>query len=191
MTAEEIRLALQVIPQNFPRLKYEPFQVQSPRTVKYNCIGWAAGDDQNVWWPGGKYWPGGVRRDDSVAAFIAAFATRGYECCDSDGLEPGFEKVVLYVDEQHGRVTHAARQLPDGRWTSKLGPQWTSTTCSKAYAGRLQLTGVWRKFYGDRFRRRLLPHNISQKALADNLGGMIYCDSAPSSFSRNPTCSRR
>ncbi|MBI4658306.1 MAG: hypothetical protein HY735_05550 [Verrucomicrobia bacterium] len=39
-------------------------------------------------------------------------------------LEPDFEKVVLNVDEQHGRVTHAARQLPDGRWTSKLGPQW-------------------------------------------------------------------
>ena len=63
-------------------------------------------------------------RDDSVAAFIAAFATRGYECCDSDELEPGFEKVALYVDEQIGRVTHAARQLPDGRWTSKLGRAW-------------------------------------------------------------------
>lgn len=124
MTVEEIQLAQQVIPQYFPRLKFEPFQVKSPRTVKYNCIAWAAGDERNVWWPGGKYWPGGVVQDDSVPAFIAAFATCGYECCDSDGLEPDFDKVVLYVDEQRGRVTHAARQLPDGRWTSKLGPQW-------------------------------------------------------------------
>jgi hypothetical protein len=124
MTVEEIRLALQVIPQMFPRLRHEPFQVKSPRTIKYNCIGYAADDEDHVWWPGGKYWPGGVQRDDSVPAFVAAFATRGYECCDSDAIEPGFEKVVLYVDEQYGRVTHAARQLTDGRWTSKLGPQW-------------------------------------------------------------------
>lgn len=124
MTAEEVRLALQHIPQSFPRLRYEPFQVKSPRTIKYNCIAWAMGDEQNVCWPGGKYWPGRVPRDDSLQAFIAAFAILGYECCDSAGVEPGIEKVVLYVDEQRGRVTHAARQLPDGFWTSKLGPQW-------------------------------------------------------------------
>ena len=124
MTADEIRRARQEVPQFFPRLQNEPFEVTSPRTTDYNCIGWAAGDNQNWWWPGGKYWPGGVLRDDSVAAFIAAFATRGYECCDSHELEPGFEKAALYMDEQHGRVTHAARQLPDGRWTSKLGRAW-------------------------------------------------------------------
>lgn len=124
MTVEEIRLAQQVIPQFFPRLRYEFFQVQSPRTAQYNCIGWAIGDDQNVWWPDGKYWPAGIRKDESVATFIALFATLGYERCDSADLEPGFEKVVLYMDEQHGRVTHAAHQLPDGRWSSKLGPQW-------------------------------------------------------------------
>jgi hypothetical protein len=34
-------------------------------------------------------------------------------------LELGFEKVALYgLAESY---THAARQLPDGRWTSKLG----------------------------------------------------------------------
>ena len=124
MTAEEILFAEQLLPLYFPRLRYEPFEVKSPRTIQYNCIGWAIGDDQNVWWPGGKYWPDGVRPDDSVTAFLAAFATLGYERCDSADLEPGFEKVVLYVDEQHGRVTHAARQLADGRWTSKLGQQW-------------------------------------------------------------------
>lgn len=124
MTAEEILFAQHVIPQSFPRLRREPFEVKSPCTTNYNCIGWAAGDDQNWWWPGGRYWPGTVTRDDSVATFMAAFAALGYECCDSDAVEPGVEKVALYVDEQRGRVTHAARQLPDGFWTSKLGPQW-------------------------------------------------------------------
>ena len=31
------------------------------------------------------------------------------------------EKVALYADDQ-GNWTHAALQLPDGWWTSKLGP---------------------------------------------------------------------
>jgi hypothetical protein len=34
-------------------------------------------------------------------------------------LEPGFEKVVLYGSAL--LYTHAARQLPNGKWTSKLG----------------------------------------------------------------------
>jgi hypothetical protein len=124
MTAEEVLRAAQVIPQSFPRLRNEPFQVKSCRTVKYNCIAYAMGDEENVCWPGVKYLPGRVPKDDSLTAFIGAFANLGYECCNEGGVEPGFEKVVLYVDERHGRVTHAARQLPDGFWTSKLGPQW-------------------------------------------------------------------
>jgi len=124
VTAEEIQLARLLIPRAFPRLGSEPFQVKSPRTAQYNCIGWAAGDDQNVWWPGGKYRPNGARPDESVAAFVTAFETRGYERCDSADLESGFQKVALYADAPAGRVTHAARQLADGQWTSKLGAQW-------------------------------------------------------------------
>jgi hypothetical protein len=33
--------------------------------------------------------------------------------------QTGYEKVVIYGDS--GRARHAARQLADGRWTSKLG----------------------------------------------------------------------
>jgi hypothetical protein len=36
-----------------------------------------------------------------------------------DSLEPGFEKIALYA--LAGLPKHAARQLPNGRWTSKLG----------------------------------------------------------------------
>jgi hypothetical protein len=37
-------------------------------------------------------------------------------------MEAGFEKIAIYVDGD-GVPTHAARQLSDGAWTSKLG-EW-------------------------------------------------------------------
>jgi hypothetical protein len=41
-----------------------------------------------------------------------------WACGDAD-LEDGYEKVALYA--LRGIPTHAARQLPSGAWTSKLG----------------------------------------------------------------------
>ena len=125
MTVEEIQLAQQVIPQHFPRLRTRTLRDHQPAHHGLQLHRLGGRRQPKLVVAGGKVlarWR--ALRDDSVAAFIAAFATRGYECCDSEGLEPGFDKVVLYVDEQQGRVTHAARQLSDGRWTSKLGPQW-------------------------------------------------------------------
>ena len=40
--------------------------------------------------------------------------------CADGTLEAGFEKVALYASAS-GNVTHAARQMPSGAWTSKLG----------------------------------------------------------------------
>ena len=51
---------------------------------------------------------------------MAAFATLGYKPCPGDDLEVGVEKVALYV-HPNGKPKHMARQLPKGRWTSKLG----------------------------------------------------------------------
>ena len=44
----------------------------------------------------------------------------GYTPCDGDVLEVGQVRIALYATTT-GTPTHAARQLPDGRWTSKLG----------------------------------------------------------------------
>jgi hypothetical protein len=60
------------------------------------------------------------RAEESMAAFVAAFATLGYTPCDDDAFDPAWEKVALFVNGA-GEPTHAARQLPNGRWTSKLG----------------------------------------------------------------------
>lgn len=48
-----------------------------------------------------------------------AFAALDYEICPDGGLETDFEKVVLYGTALF--YTHVARQLPNGKWTSKLG----------------------------------------------------------------------
>lgn len=90
---------------------------------RYNCIAWAAGAVGQWWWPGdpaATYWPAGVSRVETVTAFREAFAILGYAPCNSADLEPGVEKVAVFA-EAAGIPTHAARQLPSGRWTSKLG----------------------------------------------------------------------
>jgi hypothetical protein len=57
---------------------------------------------------------------ETLAAFMAVFSLLGYELCETAAPEPGYEKIALFADSS-GTPTHAARQLPDGRWTSKLG----------------------------------------------------------------------
>lgn len=106
----------------WPRLRDDDFKEASPATSDYNCIAWAAGQTNKWWWPSeDSYWPLGALRQCTLAAFAQAYALSGYEPCIESGLEPGFEKVALYTDGDE--PTHAARQLPDGRWTSKLGRQ--------------------------------------------------------------------
>ncbi len=108
----------------FPGLRGQPYQIKGPRDRKYNCIAFAAGDDRNGWWPDlteEDTWPAGVDRAETVEAFRDAFATLGYVVCDHDQLEAGYEKVAVFA--LVGRPKHAARQLPGGRWISKLGPR--------------------------------------------------------------------
>lgn len=50
---------------------------------------------------------------------MAAYATLGYETCQTRDLEPGKRKIAIYA--KGDLPTHAARQLPTGEWTSKLG----------------------------------------------------------------------
>ncbi len=108
----------------FPKLGTSSFRVTSLRDPVYNCIAWAAGVTNHWWWPlenpAEAHWPDGLARVRTREAFCAAFATLGYVDCSGEDAEPGFEKVALFADALD-RPTHAARQLPSGRWTSKLG----------------------------------------------------------------------
>jgi len=107
----------------FPRLRGATYQVTSARDDVYNCIAWAAGVTTDWWWPVGSdktFWPTGVPRAVTLEAFHDAFATLGYQTYASEEPELGFEKIALFANDK-GEPKHAARQLPNGRWTSKLG----------------------------------------------------------------------
>ncbi len=105
----------------FSRLKPEGYRVTSPPTTQYNCIAWAAGRDDRWWWPDAdSYWPEGAQKEETIESFAAAFAMLGYKTCEASEFEAGCEKIAIFVDSM-GTPTHAARQLPSGKWTSKCG----------------------------------------------------------------------
>src|SRR5262245_29337542 len=110
----------------FPRLSATGWQKTSDADSTYNCVAHAAGRT-DAWWqpgplPGGQryFWPDGVPEDLNLQSFMQVFQQLAYVPCTDGTLEPGFEKVAIYADDS-GQATHAARQLPNGQWTSKLG----------------------------------------------------------------------
>jgi hypothetical protein len=109
--------------QDFPNLP-DPPDKTSNSTDSYNCIAWATGDNQRWWQPESfqqYYWPNDDDPDPfALQGLVLAYEQSGYVACADDSGEEGYEKIVLYADAQ-GQWTHAARRLPDGRWTSKLG----------------------------------------------------------------------
>ena len=104
---------------SFPRLRNSTYRVCSPETPEYNCIGWAVGRSDLFIWPKGMFWPPLCPHEETIEAFSAAFRTFGFEHCEEGHYEQGFEKIALYAQE--GKPKHAARQLANGQWTSKLG----------------------------------------------------------------------
>jgi hypothetical protein len=114
----------------FPGLRYDGgFRITSPEDADYNCIAWAFGRKDRWLWPdedvdGVEVWPQNSKGDVSIRTFIEAYKLQGYEVCDSDELETDMEKVALYAYPDTDECTHAARQLTDGMWTSKLGPSF-------------------------------------------------------------------
>jgi hypothetical protein len=116
----------------FENIRPDNFRCTSDRTTDrpnngYNCIAWAVGKTDQWWWPSdvpGAFWPKGLPKElpeqETIENFIKAFETEGYAVCDHGHFENGFEKVAIFVDN-HGTPAHAARLLPSGAWTSKMG----------------------------------------------------------------------
>lgn len=105
----------------FPNLETSGFQRTSSFDPTYNCLAWALGwthcrIDSTLPSLVGDYWPASVPRSRDIEALEAAYSVFGYSLCNSaEGAA-----IALYADAR-GYWTHAARRLPDGRWTSKLG----------------------------------------------------------------------
>jgi hypothetical protein len=113
----------------FPHLgKWEEHSLPTPPggpRPRYNCYAFAVGNNTQRWEPdpaGQYYWPPTATRAYTVVAFIEAYQSPPYhyEVCGDGSLERGYEKLAIYTDG-FGFVKHAASQLSDGRWLSKLG----------------------------------------------------------------------
>ena len=99
------------------------YHITSPKTPDYNCVAWAAEEDFRWWEPdpqGTYYWPSDAPRTYTIDALVKAFLCLDYEICGDYKKEAGYKKVAIFADRMD-RPTHAARQLDNGQWTSKLG----------------------------------------------------------------------
>lgn len=133
----------------WPNLVDGSFQHTSPVDPDYNCVAWAVRDKHRWWQPSDDpehYWPANAPREETLEAYVAALATKHFATCADATLESGYEKIAIYCNEDG--FQHVARQLLDGRWTSKLGE-----VKDIAHATLDDLTGA---YYGDpvHFMRR-------------------------------------
>ena len=105
----------------FPNLAGSGYEITDEASGVYNCIAWALGITSEPWdaLDPDAYWPPSLARNDLVFTVMQLFADEGYSLCDDDAVEPSYEKIAIYAFIGH--FTHVAKQLPDGRWTSKMG----------------------------------------------------------------------
>ena len=104
----------------FPNLANEDFDIICPESTRYNCIAYAAGDTSQPWGDEeGYHWPEEVTTSPTIRGLENLFKWLGFKKCHGPRLEPGYQKVALYANQ--GFWQHAALQMPNGRWRSKLG----------------------------------------------------------------------
>ena len=122
-SAGEHHLRRAALIERYPGLARGHLRFTSPQDPSYNCLAFAAAETRRCWHPsafGGLYWPGGPA-EDTLETWIAAFERSGYALTDVADVEEGLEKLAIYADRD--LPLHVARQLPNGYWTSKLGPK--------------------------------------------------------------------
>jgi hypothetical protein len=103
-----------------PNLHFRPYYQRSEIDPGYNCLAFAV-DRNDIFVStspvNGYHWPPrNERRLDSWSEYIKQ---HGFEDCDDGTFEPGFQKIALYATAQGPK--HAAKQLKNGSWASKLG----------------------------------------------------------------------
>src|SRR5262249_41614821 len=103
----------------FPRLG-EQYEVLAPATKTYNCIAWSLGHTSSWVWPNPTGEPVTLQEFDALYGYYGFRRVVGLDY----RRKPGVEKIVLYGsrrDDGSIQPTHAALQMADGTWSSKLG----------------------------------------------------------------------
>lgn len=104
---------------DFPFLK-DRFEVLAPSTEAYNCVSHTLGQHRS--WIDPRTGPA----DNRFLYMDRLYNENGYRRLPSLDytLAPGKRKIIIYAATENGsvrKITHAALQMPDGTWTSKLG----------------------------------------------------------------------
>jgi hypothetical protein len=97
------------------------YERKSDPDVNYNGLAWALGINYLYFDPErGYHWPLGIPRERTITAYLKVLAEHGYELiAQDDRFEEGWEKIAVYIDGT-GEPRHFARQIGNGKWTSKL-----------------------------------------------------------------------
>lgn len=142
----------------FPNSYDEPFIIKSPSTIDYNCIAWAVEITDKSFWPeptpySSQEWPKDIPFEETLEAFIKFYESFDFEKCDNGEYDEAYLKIAIYTKNEIPQ--HAARQLNENMWTSKLGPsndvRHTLKSMSNGYYGNV--AQFMRKKIS-RFRRR-------------------------------------
>jgi hypothetical protein len=107
----------------FPNLnQFPPFLITSPFNPRYNCVAYAYGKYDNGMWPNHNdyWWPPQIPNEMTIRAFQALFESIAFNVCGDGSFEPGYLKIAIFADNNN-IPTHAAKQLDNGFWSSKLG----------------------------------------------------------------------
>lgn len=102
---------------HFPNLNFDQhFTFTSAKGDDYNCAAWAV-EIIDEWI---QFKDENGHLDVSLKRYIDYYEKHGFVKCDNQDFEEGWIKIVIYADDKN-EFTHVARQLPNGKWTSKLG----------------------------------------------------------------------
>lgn len=110
---------------DFPLLAGSGYLRTSDYDPSYNCVSHALGFCDRWTQPPVMpspfiFWPPGVMVSFALDAYVELFQHYGYTICSDGKPVELVEKIALYGD-LYGQFTHVAKQLENGRWTSKLG----------------------------------------------------------------------
>jgi len=105
----------------FPNLIDDSFELTSEDTVEYNCAAWVVGWKKKIIDSYSYWWPEDIKRTHTVDSYAEVYKKYfGFDFCNNGDYEIGFDKIVLFADDDN-MFKHAALRINEKLWTSKMG----------------------------------------------------------------------